>query len=74
MALAAGHDIDYIALAGILDRSDGQGAALPPLNLVGDFGGGGMLLAFGMLAAVMGAERTGSGTGRRCRHGRRCAC
>lgn len=62
MAQAAGHDIDYIALAGALEPIGRAGERpLPPLNLVGDFGGGGMLLAFGMLAAVISAQRTGSG-------------
>jgi alpha-methylacyl-CoA racemase len=62
MAQAAGHDIDYIALAGALHPLGRAGdRPLPPLNLVGDFGGGGMLLAFGMLAAIMSARQTGSG-------------
>jgi alpha-methylacyl-CoA racemase len=62
MAAAAGHDIDYIALAGVLDPIGRAGERpVPPLNLVGDFGGGGMLLAFGMLAAILHASRTGEG-------------
>ncbi len=62
MAPAAGHDIDYIALAGALDPIGRAGERpVPPLNLVGDFGGGGMLLAFGMVAAILHAGRTGEG-------------
>ena len=62
MATAAGHDIDYIALSGALGAIGREGERpLPPLNLVGDFGGGGMLLAFGMVAAILGARVTGSG-------------
>jgi len=62
MAQAAGHDINYIALAGALDHIGRAGEApLPPLNLVGDFGGGGMLLAFGMACALV--ERGASGKG-----------
>src|SRR3954447_13030380 len=49
LAPRAGHDINYIALSGVLNAFGRQGAApVPPLNLVGDFGGGGMLLAFGV--------------------------
>jgi alpha-methylacyl-CoA racemase len=62
MAMAAGHDIDYIGLGGALwsiGRSDSP--PVPPLNLVGDFGGGGLLLAFGMLAALLEAKRSGVG-------------
>jgi alpha-methylacyl-CoA racemase len=62
MAQAAGHDINYIALAGALDSIGRKGEKpLPPLNLVGDFGGGGMLLAFGIAAALV--ERSTSGQG-----------
>ncbi len=62
LAQAAGHDINYIALSGALH---GIGAAdrppVPPLNLVGDYGGGGMLLAVGVLAALAQAQRDGEG-------------
>lgn len=62
LASSAGHDIDYIALAGALEPVGRAGdRPVPPLNLVGDFGGGGMLLAFGMLAAILNAQRTGKG-------------
>ncbi len=62
MAQAAGHDIDYIALSGALEAIGRAGdRPVPPLNLVGDFGGGGMLLAYGMLAAILGARTTGKG-------------
>jgi len=61
-ALAAGHDINYIALAGALEPIGRQGQPpLPPLNLVGDFGGGGMLLAYGVTCALV--ERSMSGKG-----------
>jgi len=62
MAQAAGHDINYIALAGALEPiGRAGGKPTPPLNLVGDFGGGGMLLAFGICAALV--ERATSGRG-----------
>jgi alpha-methylacyl-CoA racemase len=62
MAQAAGHDIDYIALSGALEAIGRAGERpVPPLNLVGDFGGGGMLLAYGMVAAILGARTTGKG-------------
>jgi len=62
MAQAAGHDINYISLAGVLDSIGRRGQApVPPLNLVGDFGGGGMLLAYGMVCALV--ERATSGKG-----------
>ena len=52
-AAAAGHDINYISLAGALEPIGRRGEApVPPLNLVGDFGGGGMFLAFGIVAAA----------------------
>jgi alpha-methylacyl-CoA racemase len=62
MAPVAGHDINYIAIAGALEPIGRAGERpVPPLNLVGDFGGGGLLLAMGVLAALY--ERTSSGKG-----------
>lgn len=62
LAPLAGHDINYIAQAGVLNAFGRQGEApVPPLNLVGDFGGGGMLLAFGVCCALLNAQRTGNG-------------
>ncbi len=61
-ALAAGHDINYIALAGALEPIGRAGEApVPPLNLVGDFGGGGMFLAFGIACALLEAKNSGQG-------------
>jgi alpha-methylacyl-CoA racemase len=61
-AAAAGHDINYIALAGALHAYGRAGEKpTPPINMVGDFGGGGMMLAFGMVAALLHAARTGQG-------------
>ncbi len=58
----AGHDINYIALAGVLHHIGRRGEApVPPINLVGDFGGGGMLLAFGVVCALLEASRSGQG-------------
>jgi len=58
----AGHDINYIALAGNLHGyGRAGGKPTPPINAVGDFGGGGMLLAFGMLAGILSAQRSGKG-------------
>ncbi len=58
----AGHDINYIALAGVLGALGGENCPpFPPLNLVGDFGGGGMLLAFGVLCALVERSRSGQG-------------
>jgi alpha-methylacyl-CoA racemase len=62
LAHAAGHDINYIAVAGALESIGRRGEApVPPLNLVGDFGGGGMLLAFGMACALVERQRSGKG-------------
>ncbi|WP_239308336.1 CaiB/BaiF CoA-transferase family protein [Frankia sp. Cj3] len=61
-ARAAGHDINYIALAGALDPIGREGQApVPPLNLVGDFGGGGMLLGFGVMCALFETRASGLG-------------
>ena len=61
-ANAAGHDINYIALAGALHAYGRAGAKpTPPINMVGDFGGGGMMLAFGMVSALLHAKTTGQG-------------
>ena len=72
MAQMAGHDMNYIAIAGALGaigRPDER--PQPPLNLVGDFGGGGMLLAFGVVCGILEARTLGAGPGRRRGHGRR---
>lgn len=62
LAQAAGHDINYIALTGALHAIGRTGQApVPPLNLVGDFGGGSMYLLFGMLCALWERERSGRG-------------
>lgn len=62
MAQAAGHDINYISLAGALHSiGEAGGKPVPPLNLVGDFGGGGMFLAFGLVCALLEAQRSGEG-------------
>lgn len=61
-AQRAGHDINYIALAGALHAFGREGdKPTPPANLIGDFGGGGMLLAFGMVSAILHARATGQG-------------
>jgi alpha-methylacyl-CoA racemase len=62
LAPTAGHDLDYIALAGVLHAigRDGQ-KPTPPLNLVGDFGGGALYLAMGLLAALLETSRSGKG-------------
>ena len=62
LAQAPGHDINYIALAGALDAiGPADGAPVTPLNLVGDFGGGGMYLAFGIACGLIEAARSGKG-------------
>jgi len=62
MAHAAGHDINYISLSGALHAiGEKDRNPVPPLNLVGDFGGGGMLLAFGIAAALFETARSGQG-------------
>ncbi|MFP5309458.1 MAG: CaiB/BaiF CoA transferase family protein [Actinomycetes bacterium] len=62
LADRAGHDIDYIAVAGALAHCARHAEApVPPMNLVGDFGGGGMLLVSGVLAALVARGRTGQG-------------
>ena len=62
LADRAGHDINYIALAGVLGAIGRAGdAPVPPLNLIGDFGGGGLLLAFGIACGVIEARRSGRG-------------
>jgi alpha-methylacyl-CoA racemase len=62
MAQASGHDINYIALAGALAHFGRAGAKpTPPINLVGDFGGGGMFMAFGIVCGILEAQRSGTG-------------
>lgn len=62
LAEVAGHDINYISLAGALAHFGRAGhAPVPPLNMVGDFGGGGMFLAFGVVCALLEAQRSGQG-------------
>jgi alpha-methylacyl-CoA racemase len=62
LAQVAGHDVNYIALAGVLGAIARRGERpLFPLNLVGDYGGGGMLLAFGILCGLLEARTSGRG-------------
>jgi alpha-methylacyl-CoA racemase len=62
LAPTAGHDIDYIAISGVLHPLGRAGEQpTPPVNLLGDFGGGGMLMALGILAALLERERSGLG-------------
>ncbi len=61
LARAAGHDITYIALSGALAAIGPAARPVPPLNLLGDFGGGGIYLAFGMVCALFEATRSGRG-------------
>jgi alpha-methylacyl-CoA racemase len=60
-AQMAGHDINYIALAGALHGIGTSETPVPPLNLVGDYGGGGMLLAVGLLSAILEARSSNAG-------------
>ena len=60
-AQAAGHDMNYIAITGALHAIGTKDKPVPPLNLVGDFGGGALYLAFGLLAGVIQARETGKG-------------
>ncbi len=62
LAKAAGHDINYISLSGALHTIGRKGERpIPPLNLVGDYGGGGMMLAFGIVCALYEAQKSGKG-------------
>ena len=62
LSQAAGHDINYIALTGALHAiGPADGKPLPPLNLIGDYGGGALYLAFGLLAALFERQRSGQG-------------
>jgi alpha-methylacyl-CoA racemase len=62
LAHAAGHDINYIALSGVLASIGRKNEApVPPLNLVGDFGGGGLYLALGVVAGLLEAQKSGKG-------------
>jgi alpha-methylacyl-CoA racemase len=62
IAHIAGHDINYIALSGVLHSiGEAGGPPVPPLNLVGDFGGGALYLAMGVLAGIISARSTGKG-------------
>jgi alpha-methylacyl-CoA racemase len=60
-AQAAGHDMNYIAITGALSAIGTKDKPVPPLNLVGDFGGGALYLAFGLLAGVVHARQSGQG-------------
>jgi alpha-methylacyl-CoA racemase len=62
LAMAAGHDINYIAVTGALHAIGQPGAPpSPPLNYIGDFGGGAMMLAFGVVSALLESRRSGRG-------------
>ncbi len=63
LAARAGHDINYIAITGALDAiGTKESGPVPPMNLVGDFGGGGMLMAYGICAALLPAKMSAKGT------------
>ncbi len=62
LSTAAGHDINYIALAGVLGTiGPADGAPVPPLNIIGDYGGGALYLAFGVVSALLEARTSGRG-------------
>ena len=62
LSKVAGHDINYIALAGALGAiGDKERGPVPPLNLIGDFGGGGMMLAFGIVCGILESRTSGKG-------------
>jgi alpha-methylacyl-CoA racemase len=62
LASTAGHDIDYIAISGVLSMLGREGdKPTPPINILGDFAGGGLMLAYGVLLALFERERTGQG-------------
>ena len=61
LANAAGHDINYIALTGALSAMGTRESVVPPLNLVGDFGGGALYLAFGVVCAMLEGKSSGKG-------------
>lgn len=62
LAQSAGHDLNYIALSGLLNQIGPTGGKpVVPLNVIGDFGGGGLLLAFGVVSALLHARQTGEG-------------
>lgn len=61
LSQAAGHDLNYIALTGALHAIGGKDKPIPPLNLVGDYGGGALYLAFGILSAIFERSRSGKG-------------
>ncbi len=62
LADRAGHDINYISIAGVLGSiGRTEEAPVPPLNLIGDYGGGGMFLALGVVSAILSARSTGKG-------------
>ncbi|MGW6496322.1 CaiB/BaiF CoA transferase family protein [Nonomuraea angiospora] len=62
LAPTAGHDIDYVAISGVLSMLGREGGPpTPPINILGDFAGGGLMLAYGVLLALFERERTGKG-------------
>jgi alpha-methylacyl-CoA racemase len=62
LAQTVGHDINYIAITGALEKMGRDaGRPVPPLNLVGDFGGGGLFMAYGVVCALLEAQKSGKG-------------